>query len=97
MTTTVDKFGRVVIPKRLRSRLGLDEGAAVAIEEHADGLLLRAADAQNPLVRARDGLLVFRCRLEKGATDRDVLRAVTKSRHERMTQVAGMPVDEDSD
>ncbi len=42
---TIGKRGAVVIPARLRRRLGLDEGAIVLIEEHEGGVLIRPVDA----------------------------------------------------
>jgi AbrB family looped-hinge helix DNA binding protein len=44
MATAIAKVGRrgtVVIPARLRSRYGLEEGSQVAVEERPDGVLLR--------------------------------------------------------
>ncbi len=35
--------GTVVIPARLRRRYGLEEGSALLVEEHPDGVLLRPA------------------------------------------------------
>ncbi len=36
METTIDRFGRVVIPKRLRDDLGLKVGEPLVIEERAE-------------------------------------------------------------
>ena len=38
MRTTIDAAGRLVIPKRLRERLGLGAGGEVDLEEH-DGVI----------------------------------------------------------
>jgi AbrB family looped-hinge helix DNA binding protein len=44
MRTTIDGAGRLVIPKRLRDRLGLRGGSAVDIEERDGRLEVRPAD-----------------------------------------------------
>lgn len=42
-TTKVGRRGTVVLPARMRRRLGLDEGALVVLEETGGGILLRPA------------------------------------------------------
>ncbi len=42
-TTKVGKRGVVVIPKALRKRFGIEEGATVIAEEHEGGVLIRPA------------------------------------------------------
>ena len=37
MTVTIDKFGRVLIPKPLRDQLGLQPGAELSLDVHAGG------------------------------------------------------------
>jgi AbrB family looped-hinge helix DNA binding protein len=49
MTQRVGAKGQVVIPKRLRERQGLGPGVAVAFEERADGVLIRANAVPEPL------------------------------------------------
>lgn len=58
MRTTVDRFGRVVVPKVMRDRLGLRAGAAVEIEETEGQLSLRAVEDTSPLI-LKEGVLVF--------------------------------------
>lgn len=38
MRTTIDKAGRIVVPKRLRDRLGLVAGTEIEIDEDGAGL-----------------------------------------------------------
>ncbi len=38
--TTIDKAGRIVVPKKLRDRLGLAPGTEVEISDRGDGLHL---------------------------------------------------------
>jgi AbrB family looped-hinge helix DNA binding protein len=49
MTHKVGAKGQVVIPKRLRERQGLGPGVPVTFEERADGVLVRADAAPEPL------------------------------------------------
>lgn len=38
---SIDRFGRVLVPKRLRERLGLDAGTQVDLQIDGDMLVLR--------------------------------------------------------
>ncbi len=42
-TSKVGRRGTVVLPAKLRRRLGIEEGSFVVAEERADGILLRPA------------------------------------------------------
>ena len=44
-TTRMGRRGTIVIPAKLRRRLGLTEGSVVVAEAHDDGILLRPAVA----------------------------------------------------
>jgi len=84
MKSTLDRFGRVVVPKKMRDRLGLRAGAAIEIEETDGHLLLRPADDAPPLLM-KDGILVF-----TGAAQGDLEAAVTADRNERARFLAGL-------
>ncbi len=83
MRTTVDRFGRVVVPKAMRDRLGLRAGAAIEIEESAGQLSLRAVEDTSPLIM-QEGVLVF-----TGAAIGDLEAAVGADREERLRQLTG--------
>lgn len=85
MRTTVDRFGRVVLPKALRDRFGLAAGANVEIEEAGDHLALRAAEAAPPLA-VKSGILLF-----TGVATGNLENAVTADRERRGSHVAGTP------
>jgi AbrB family looped-hinge helix DNA binding protein len=58
METTVDKFGRIVIPRRVRERLGLNPGTKLGMELVRDQLVLKPM-REEPSVVDKDGVLVF--------------------------------------
>lgn len=57
MELSIDKFGRVVLPKKLRDQLGVRIGLKVEVLETADGLLLRPLRHASTLVH-KNGVLV---------------------------------------
>ena len=57
MTVTIDKAGRVVVPKPVRDRLGLQAGTQLELSEVQDGLLLKAATREPALIEI-EGVLV---------------------------------------
>jgi AbrB family looped-hinge helix DNA binding protein len=71
MRTTIDRAGRLVIPKPLRERLGLLGGVEVEIRESADGLSIVPL-AAGPALVERDGLVVVESGSGTVITDDDV-------------------------
>lgn len=57
METTIDSAGRIVVPKQLRERLGLEAGATVDISLYGDGLHIAPA-GRTARLEERDGYLV---------------------------------------
>ena len=55
MRTTIDKAGRLVIPKELRDRIGLTSGE---IDVYVDGATLRLEPVATDRLIERDGRLV---------------------------------------
>ncbi len=85
METTLDKFGRIVIPKRVRDDLGLKPGAVLQIEQ-ADQKILMEPVNEGPQVVVKDGVLVF-----TGTATGDIVGAIQLHRQERLSKVgAGM-------
>lgn len=79
-TVTLDKAGRVVIPKILRDELRLEAGDALSLESEGDCLTLRPVRSASPM-RREHGVWVFRGsrRLSAAATD-EVLRDLREQR-----------------
>lgn len=71
MRTTIDKAGRLVIPKQLRDRVGLRPGA---VEVFADGAALRVEPVAGDDLDERDGRLLVppTGTMIDGATVRDL-------------------------
>ena len=94
MTVTIDKFGRVLIPKPLRDRLGLVPGAELSLDvqdggDGAPALELRAVPDEPLLVR-QNGRLVY-----AGAIDpegQDVVAFIKAQRLARISRLAGMDI-----
>lgn len=57
MELSIDKFGRVVIPKKLREHLGVGLSLKVEVKETAEGILLKPVRRASGLVR-KGGILV---------------------------------------
>ena len=95
MTVTIDKFGRVLIPKPLRDRLGLRPGTPLelGVRDVGDGapaLELRPGAGQSALVR-EGPLLVHQGRLAEA--DLDVAEILRRQREERARRHAGSDED----
>jgi AbrB family looped-hinge helix DNA binding protein len=83
MKTTVDRFGRIVVPKEIRDRHGLAPGSGVEIEDAGETIVLRRSDELPGLVE-KDGILVFR-----GRSTGDVDGAIHAHRDERLRSARG--------
>ena len=80
-STTVDGFGRVVIPKAARDRHGLHAGTVLELLDSPDGLLIRPASTDPPVSWKAD-VLVLTSQAE-GSLD-DVVRADRSARTKRL-------------
>ncbi len=83
MTLTIDKAGRIVIPKSMRDRLGLKPNMEVEIVEHADGVLLRPVE-QRPSMLKVEGLWVHQ---GTAAPDAHWAQVLDEVREERLDAV----------
>ena len=82
MKTTLDRFGRVVIPKEIRDKLGLKPGADIDIGENGSEVFVRPLEDETPL-KMEDGVLVY-----AGMGTADLRDAIRKHREERLSKVA---------
>ncbi len=82
MKTTLDRFGRVVVPKHIRDRLGLRPGTEIEIDEKGNEVVLKVVEHEPPLT-LKGGILVY-----SGTAIGDIRGAVRTHREERMKKVA---------
>ena len=78
METTLDKFGRIVIPKEIRDDFNLKPGSQIRIEEREQTIILKPV-AGEPNLHWKDGVLVF-----SGTPMEDLDKALEKHRSDRL-------------
>ena len=78
METALDKFGRIVIPKKIRDDFNLKPGSQIRIEESEQTIILKPV-AGEPNLRWKDGVLVF-----SGALIGDLDKALETHREGRL-------------
>lgn len=78
----MDKFGRILIPKAIRRRLGLKAGTELQLDTKGREVVLRPVSEQSALVE-KDGLLVCTADLDAGSEEFELIdhiRAVRGAR-----------------
>jgi AbrB family looped-hinge helix DNA binding protein len=83
--TSIDRFGRVVVPQEMRIKHGLSAGTEVIIEDAGESIVLKPVTDQSGLVE-KDGLLVFR-----GRAVGDLDAALRSQRTARLRKAGGIP------
>ena len=86
MTLKIDKAGRVVLPKPVRTRLGLRAGSDLELEETPDGVILKPSEQRPSMVKI-EGHWVFTGKVPPGF---DVVQAVKDDREDRIRKLAGL-------
>ena len=81
MELKIDKSGRIVVPKRLRERLGFKPDTELEAVEQPDGVLLKRVE-QRPSMAKIDGLWVHRGIPQPGANWERILEDVREERIE---------------
>ncbi|MBI5586672.1 MAG: AbrB family transcriptional regulator [Deltaproteobacteria bacterium] len=81
MEATIDKYGRILIPQRLRKLFGLRAGAVLEIKESGQEIRLKPLEQDSPLTR-KNGVLV--CSAEPVG---DIVEMIAKVRSERSKKV----------
>ncbi len=79
MTATIDKLGRLVVPKSLRDAWNLSPGTVLEIESDSEGLHFRLPEQGSALVR-KEGFLVHHGR---EAVDLNIVDFLRKERDGR--------------
>jgi len=87
MELKIDKFGRVVLPKKLREHLGVGVSLKVEVKETAEGVLLTPVRRESGLMM-KDGVLMLRGGGDDSHINWDTL--VEDEREERIRHIAGI-------
>jgi AbrB family looped-hinge helix DNA binding protein len=82
MRTTLDKFGRLVIPKKMREDLGIEPGTPVTVEERGQVIYVKPVHDAPP-VAVKEGILVYR-----GVAEGDLEKAVAVDRECRRRKLS---------
>ena len=83
METTLDRFGRIVIPKKIREDFHLQVGSPIRIEEGEGEIVLKPVEGEPSLV-TKDGVLVF-----SGKTVGNIEAAIEENREGRSKMLRG--------
>lgn len=79
--TIVDRFGRIVIPKKIREDFNLEAGTPVRFEESEQGIVLKPVHGE-PNLHWKDGVLVF-----SGSAAGELSDALDKHREKRARNI----------
>lgn len=82
METSIDKFGRVLIPKKVRDDLGLHPGEVLCVEEHGREITLKPL-RETPNLVNKDGVLVY-----SGSAVGDIEGTISAHRKERLRKIS---------
>jgi AbrB family looped-hinge helix DNA binding protein len=82
METTLDRFGRIIIPKNVRDDMGLEAGAVLQIEKEGERIVLQPVHGE-PRITEKKGILVF-----TGTAVGDVGSALHEHRKRRLKKMA---------
>ncbi len=81
METTLDRFGRIIIPKDVRDDMGLEAGAVLQIEKKGEKIILQPVQGE-PKIMEKKGILVF-----TGAAVGDVGAGLHEQRKRRLSSL----------
>lgn len=92
MDVTIDDYGRIVIPKEVRDRLGIEAGSALEIrvdpDDGAGGAITLTPKGQEPVLQQKGALLVHSGTLTE--EEFDVVEQIRSERHARAQAHAGL-------
>lgn len=84
MEVTLDEYGRIVVPKPLRDRLGIGAGTELTIEEENGHLVLKPIP-EHAVLEERNGLLVSTAEINSDVNVEAVIDDVRKARTQTIT------------
>ena len=86
MTLKIDKAGRMILPKPVRDRIGLQAGSELEMQETPEGLVLKTVELRPSIVK-KQGLWVYTGTAPPGF---DTVPAIRDDREERIRKLAGL-------
>ena len=78
-TVTIDKAGRLVVPKKVRERLGLKSGDRLSMDVVGERIEIEKIEPESAFFIAEDGLPMIR-----GAQKVDVVEVLREQRDEQI-------------
>lgn len=81
MLATLDKFGRVLIPKKFREHLGIRNNSSLNIVDDGNRIIIEPVVEKNPIVE-KDGIIVY-----TGKIQSDIDKEIRADRLRRMKKV----------
>ena len=84
MTTSLDKYGRILIPKRFRKLLGITSETQLIITEEGNKIIIEPVPKENPY-EEKGGMLVF-----VGELEAEYESLIEKERKSRDEQILGL-------
>lgn len=92
MEVKIDDYGRIVIPKEVREKLGIESGSALEIrvdqEEDAGGAITLKPKGHEPALQQKGELLVHSGRLTEDGFD--VVEQIRSTRRARARKHGGL-------
>jgi len=70
----IDRFGRILIPKPIRDRLGLTAGAEVELREEGGKVTIETVEESHVMTRDASGLIVLHAEMTAKADPVDMTR-----------------------
>jgi AbrB family looped-hinge helix DNA binding protein len=88
MEATIDRFGRIVIPKKIRDDFNLKPGSQIHFEEAEKTIVMKPVYNEPNLIE-KDGVLVF-----SGTSAGNIEKALSEHREERMKPFGGEKIED---
>ncbi len=83
MEATIDKFGRIVIPKEIRDLFGLKPGSTLNVNTSREEITLKPVSEEPPLSRKK-GVLTITAAIQE---NRDIVSVIEDNRNDRIQQL----------
>ncbi|MBN2710652.1 MAG: AbrB/MazE/SpoVT family DNA-binding domain-containing protein [Calditrichaceae bacterium] len=81
MLTTLDKFGRILIPKKIREHLGITSNSSLNVIEDGDRVVIERIKEEEPVIE-KEGILVF-----TGKLSGDLQNLINTDRYRRANKL----------